>query len=74
MFDKYTYTWPMAKAENLTERTAFRCTKGQLIRWRAKAEAEGLTLSKWVAKQCDLAFTSPARTPSVIELQTSDFN
>lgn len=71
MFDKDWYLASMRgrckgrlESEYLTERTALRCTKGQKLRWDAQAKAEGMSLSQWIANQCDAAFTSPAHTAS----------
>ena len=71
MFDKDWYVSSMRgkckgrlESDYLTERTALRCTKGQKLRWDAQARAEGVSLSQWIAQQCDAAFTSQAPTVS----------
>ena len=71
MFDKDWYLASMRgrckgrlESDYLTERTALRCTKGQKLRWDAQARAEGISLSQWIANQCDAAFTSPVHTAS----------
>lgn len=54
----------VVKKQNKDERIALRCTRKQVERWRKEADRQGVSLSEWVAAQCDGAFMSPRLTQS----------